>query len=239
MSQLARKLQKIFGGLLAANGNIAEFGSLKAGVVGYSLDPDDIQTAAYLNGWADAVINNDAPPLEDMNALFYLLSYQLAYIFQAGIPEWDATTTYYPGSVVMDTSAGATGTQVYLAITNASPNLNQKPHDAPTYWIPFIQNGTKDLTGPTVTVDAQIAMSFNVAAGAGGNKALTVSNMIDGQTIVIYVGGAVGNTVTFTIAGLTQKTGGTYSNTMTNGASMFTLTRVGTYVVINSLHGLS
>ena len=35
-----------------------------------------------------------------MNALFYALCYQLTYVLQEGIPEWDSQTTYFVGSVV-------------------------------------------------------------------------------------------------------------------------------------------
>lgn len=100
MAKLTRKFQKIFGGLLVANNNIAKFGSAKIGVPAYSLDPDDIQSTEYSNGWAAALINNKSPALQDMNALFNLITRQLAYQFQAGIPEYDATTTYYTGSIV-------------------------------------------------------------------------------------------------------------------------------------------
>lgn len=102
MSKITRALQKIFGGSLAAPSNIAKFGSLKAGSPGYSLDPAEIQTANWLQGFGGALINAPgglaSPALQDMNAVLYVLSRQLAYVFQAGLPEWDASTTYYIGS---------------------------------------------------------------------------------------------------------------------------------------------
>ena len=100
MAKITRKDQKVFGGSLLAQDNIAVFGSLAAGSPSYSLDPDTIQSAAYLLGWDAAVINNDAPCLEDMNALLFLITRQLAYIMQTGVPEWKATTNYFTGSVV-------------------------------------------------------------------------------------------------------------------------------------------
>ena len=84
MSKLTRKFQKIFGGLLVANNNIAKFGSAKIGSPAYSLDPDEIQTTEYDNAWAAALINNKSPALQDMNALFYLMTRQMAYLYQAG-----------------------------------------------------------------------------------------------------------------------------------------------------------
>lgn len=100
MAKLVRRLQKIFGGSLVASNNIAKFGSLRISSPAYSLDPLDIQTTEYLNGWAAALWDNKSPALQDMNALFYLITRQMAYQFQAGIPEYDATTTYYTGSIV-------------------------------------------------------------------------------------------------------------------------------------------
>jgi hypothetical protein len=44
------------------------------------------------------VIGGNAPAIEDMNAVLFVYAYQLAYIMQAGLPEWDSGTTYYTGS---------------------------------------------------------------------------------------------------------------------------------------------
>jgi hypothetical protein len=115
MSKLDRKTQKIFADALPADDNIAIFGSLADEFAAsppegegsgndvekemYSKDPDKIQSDAYDKGWADAVVPDDSPALEDMNALFYLVTRQLAYVYQNGVPEWDAGTTYCIGSI--------------------------------------------------------------------------------------------------------------------------------------------
>ena len=245
MGQISRATQQIFGSAVAGT-STAVFGSLKAGAAAYSNVLATIQSlGAWAQGWANAVVNNNAPALEDMNSLFYLITTQLAYIFQAGVPEWDAGTTYYLDSVVMDTSSGATGAQIYQA-TSAASNLNQPPHSSPTYWVPLVQAGTvTPSTGGTTgavtsTCDAQLGASFSVGAGAGGSATITINDLIDGQTINILKTGAAGNVITFAgLSGLTQHTGITYSNTMTSTYSMFTLTRIGTFVIINALHGIS
>lgn len=103
MAKITRKLQKIFGGSLTPTNNIAQFGSLKAGSIAYDDDPDVIQDlSAYDNGWAAAVVNNNAPALQDRNALDYLFSRQIAYIGQAGVAEYSADVTYYTGSLATD-----------------------------------------------------------------------------------------------------------------------------------------
>ena len=130
MAKITKKAQKTFGGGLTATNNIAQFGSLKAGSPAYSLDPDTIQSlSAYDNGWAAAVVNNNAPALQDVNALDFLFSRQLSYLMQAGIAEWDAATTYYIGSVVNDGYGN-----LYYSI--ADTNLNNAVTDA-TKWISY------------------------------------------------------------------------------------------------------
>lgn len=97
MARIGRVTQKVFAENSAPN-EIAKFGSLAAGSPVFTTDPGLIQSLSqYLGGWFDAVIGLNAPAIEDMNALFYLITYQLAYILQAGMPEWDAGTTYYIG----------------------------------------------------------------------------------------------------------------------------------------------
>jgi hypothetical protein len=95
MAKIIRAKQRIFGDSVVANYNHAVFGSLKAAAPAYSKDPDTIQSTAWDEGWKAATVNNQAPALQDLNALDYLLSRQIAYILQAGVPEYDATTTHY------------------------------------------------------------------------------------------------------------------------------------------------
>lgn len=100
MAKILRKNQKIFG-KNALSTQIGVFGSLAAGSPTTTTDPETIQSLSnYLGGWFNGVVGSNSPAIEDMNALHYLYAYQLAYLFQAGVPEYDANTTYYIGSVV-------------------------------------------------------------------------------------------------------------------------------------------
>jgi len=117
MAKLTRFYQKIFGSSAGAN-EISKFGSLAAGsperYSGSTISPTLVQSLSnYLGGWFDGVVGSYSPTIEDMNALFYLVTYQLSYLMQQGIPEWDASTTYYAGSVVSD-GAG----NFYVSATN-------------------------------------------------------------------------------------------------------------------------
>jgi hypothetical protein len=117
MAKIVRKAQKIFG-VNAGFQQIAQFGSLANTTPNFTTDPDVIQALAqFTNGWFDAVIGGNSPAIEDMNAYCYLVAYQLAYLMQEGIAEWDATTTYFIGSVVSDGDGNC-----YVSI--ADNNLN-------------------------------------------------------------------------------------------------------------------
>src|SRR6185312_11617670 len=120
MSKLTRYTQQLFGSTASTN-QIAEFGSLAAGsparYSGSTITPAIVQTLGnFLSGWFTAVEGLYSPAIEDMNALFYLAFYQLCYLMQEGIPEWDSGTTYYTGSMVQ--SSGV----IYISLVDS--NLN-------------------------------------------------------------------------------------------------------------------
>lgn len=99
MAKLSRKTQKIFASNSAQN-QVSTFGSIKAGAVAYSKDVSNIQTEAFEGGWSSAVQDDYAPYRQDRNAVDFVTTSQLAYVFQEGLPEYDANTTYYKGSWV-------------------------------------------------------------------------------------------------------------------------------------------
>lgn len=117
MAKITRETQKIFGASAGAN-QIAQFGSLAAGAAAFSTDPETIQALTeYDEGWFSGVLGGNSPAIEDMNALCYLFAYQLAYLLQTGVAEWDDGTTYFIGSLVND----GTG-NIYASLTD--DNLN-------------------------------------------------------------------------------------------------------------------
>ena len=81
-----------------------------------------------------------------MNSLFLLAFQQIAYLFQAGIAEWDASTTYYIGSMV--NVNGAT----YVSKTNA--NTNNAVTDASNWQLAAGEQPgfIKDFAGPTANI---------------------------------------------------------------------------------------
>jgi hypothetical protein len=117
MAALNRKNQKIFAIDAGATG-VSEFGSTAGGSTQYSFDPDDIQTADWLLGWLPAVLagSKRLPTYEDFNAVFYTLSYQIAYGFQEGIAEYDTETEYRANSLVKKTGT----VEIYRSLINSN-----------------------------------------------------------------------------------------------------------------------
>lgn len=101
MAKLDRKDVKIFAED-CDNTLVAEFRTEDEvlGTASYSRDPDMIQNANYSQGWVEDTDNlNTKIYGEDLNAVNYVLSYLLKYLYENGIAEWKSTTTYYTNSI--------------------------------------------------------------------------------------------------------------------------------------------
>lgn len=162
MAKIARKFMKIFGSNAGAQQR-GVFGSLAAGLPAYSTDPETIQSLSnYEDGWFGAVLGNNSPAIQDMNALQFLFAYQLAYGFQAGIAEWDDATTYYIGSLV--NVAGV----VYVSI--ADDNLNNAVTDITKWQRQSIEapGVMKDYLGSTAPYGYVLASGRTIGSAASG-----------------------------------------------------------------------
>lgn len=120
-TKITRKTAKQFAGSATAGPNgIAQFGSLAASAPAYSTDPAVIQgLSQWLGGWNTALVGGASPAAEDVNAVDYVASYQLGYLLQQGIAEWDSGTYYFINSFVSYNG------QTYISLTNS--NLNNTP----------------------------------------------------------------------------------------------------------------
>jgi hypothetical protein len=132
MALLSRVLQKIFG----STGGTSEFGRIgseAAGAPTTTKDLDNIQSLAqYLQGlYAITASANEPPRIQDINALYFLITSQLSYIFQNGIAEYLSTEEYYIGSIVRDSNE-----DVYISLTGTggSPNQGNTPSSSPSDW---------------------------------------------------------------------------------------------------------
>lgn len=132
MSKLTRINQKIFGES-GASTEFGKIGSESAGTPETTKDLAEIQSLSQYDGGLYDCTNdgNEPPRIEDLNALYLLLSSQIRYAFQAGIPEWHADAEYYVG-VSFCQVAGV----IYRSITGSegSPNVNNDPTTSTANW---------------------------------------------------------------------------------------------------------
>ena len=165
MARLTRKLQKIFGSSLAPTGNVAVFGSLAAGSPAYSADPDSIQSLSnFLQGLNGGVVGNNSPTIQDFNALILLITRQISYVLQQGIPEWITGDTYYVGGLVTD---GAGNVYVSQADANTGHALSNT-----SYWLPL----QTTMTGPNL---CRAWAVFDGVNASGGNSRIINSWNVD------------------------------------------------------------
>lgn len=155
MSKIIRKSSPMFGSG-AGGSEIAQFGSLFASAPSFSTDPDVIQALSnWLDGWFQAVEGVNSPAIEDMNAFCYVMSYQISYLMQTGIPEWNSTTIYFIGSFAQDGLGN-----LYVSKTNS--NTNHALTDA-SNWRPYSSSPL------TKTVDNAASPYTALLADSGSN----------------------------------------------------------------------
>lgn len=114
-AKLDRATFQVFGSS-GATANFGKFGSATAGSPVTTRSIATIQSlSAWSIGWAAAVTSgNRAPYLEDLNSFCYVIAYELGYLFQEGIPEYDSGTTYNTYSIVKKVGSY----QVYGSVVN-------------------------------------------------------------------------------------------------------------------------
>ena len=95
MAKLPRVHQKIFAENAVAR-EIGQFGSAVAGAKKETGDIAEIQALeAWEKGWSEATVSkNRYPAMQERNGIDKVITQQLAYMFQEGIPEWNAETEY-------------------------------------------------------------------------------------------------------------------------------------------------
>lgn len=202
MPKIARKHQKIFASSASNNG---VFGSAQVGTKVLSNDLDTLQgLSAFLNGWNDAVISGQRlPPLEEAQTLDYIATYQLAYLFQEGIPEWNTSATYYQNSIVKKTGTY----QLYGSIVdnNTGNALPAAVDDANWKYLgdlsaaTGVPNGTTTNSGNAYTVTLSPAITslsqsqlYVVSFNAPNSGAATLNpNAIGATAIRDYQGNAL------------------------------------------------
>lgn len=211
MSKILRQTAQIFG-ISSGADQIEQFGSLAAGSPNYispgaSNAVETLQAlSAWLEGWFGGVVGSELPAIEDLNAFCFVDSYQIAYMLQSGIPEWDAGTTYYTGSLVTGVGTGiiyrslidnntnnAVSVSADWAIVGSSNLVNES---ASTYVMTAADNGKTFLTNttsaPVTYTLPSPALNFKIKIKDSGNAQtnnITINphsaETIDGQSSIV------------------------------------------------------
>ena len=190
MAKIPRKTQQVFAAAIASGtppNAIPQFGSLAAAAPAYSADPAVIQAlAAWTNGWASAVVTGHAPPLQDMNAVLFVLSQQIAYILQQGAGiEWDSGTPYYHYAFASDGVGN-------LFVSQQDNNTNHALTDT-SWWHPYAPAATADarsqckawvrFNGGSCTIESSYNVSNVVHLGVGQYLIDLSITMADGSYV--------------------------------------------------------
>lgn len=126
---LDRKKQKIFA-KNAQSTDLGVVGSKNAGNPQYSTDIETLQSLTnWETGLRAQVSNSDAPYLQDQNSILYVITSQLAYLFQAGIAEWNSQTEYFANRSVVLKSG-----KTYIAIADSTGIEPEVSSNWDTYW---------------------------------------------------------------------------------------------------------
>lgn len=193
MAKITRVFQKLFGSTSGVQ-EVGQFGSLANGSPVYTTDPAVIQgLVEFTDGWAAAVLGDGNPCIQDMNALFLVAFYQLAYLLQQGVPEWNAATTYYIGSIAQD----GNGT---MFISTADNNLNNAL-DAGN-WFPIGTVGPLNQTigSQSIPVNTRVMSPSPVTLAASSTVNVSSTSVVivpesvavpPGSSLIVAPGGSV------------------------------------------------
>lgn len=163
--KIARKFMKIFGSN-AGPQQRGKFGSLAAGLPEFATDPEDIQSLSnYEAGWYGAILGNNSPAIQDMNALQFLFAYQIAYGLQAGIPEWDDDTDYHIGDICR------VGMTLYSSVANDNLDNDPVADTDQDFWVEYstVKTGVvQEYSGATAPRGYVLASGQTIGSAASG-----------------------------------------------------------------------
>lgn len=151
MAKILRATQQIFA-QNAGSQMVTAFGTAMTDSPTYTTDVATIQNANFLSGWASAVQADKAPYEEDTNGLFYAITKQLAYLFQQGIPEYDANTEYNSTSIVQAMQDG----KLVLKRSLIDNNIGNPVTDANSWGDFFSSSIVHPIGDPIITLSSTL-----------------------------------------------------------------------------------
>ena len=171
------------------------FGSDKTEKKIYSSNPETIQSYnAWAQGWVGAIKSDTkSPAMEDMNSVLFNLSYQLCYLLQAGVPEWNTATTYHQYQFC------SSGGKLYISKQNT--NIAHAVTET-SWWQEYGANG-----GPGT---AKAWVNF---VGTGANGACVVNDSFNIDSVIKTASGV------YTVKFLSAMANGNYAWTGSVGAN--------------------
>jgi microcystin-dependent protein len=147
MSKITRVTQLLFGSTGSASkfGQVGSINTTKTN----TKDPATIQALpAFLSGLESIVKSGTYKiAIEDLNSLFLLAYYQLSYLMQEGVAEYDAITVYYTNSYCK-----YNGT-LYQSLVDS--NTGNTPSSSPSSWVSVSSSpagATIDFAGPVANI---------------------------------------------------------------------------------------
>lgn len=168
MAKTARFNYKVFAAQASLD-QMGVVGSLRAGAPAYSLDPEDIQSLInYEQGWFAVSMGDNSPCMEDQNGIQHVNSKAVFYLYEMGIPEWNAETEYQLNSFV--------NLDGVLFISLQNVNIGHAVAEG-AWWARWSQPRNVVNYGPG-TGDWSVAKGVNTArvncTGAPGGVATTI-----------------------------------------------------------------
>jgi hypothetical protein len=150
VAKKTRIFQKLFAES-ADTADVGQFGSLYDASPVTSKDPTIIQALSHwVKGWKEAVIAVRRPSMQDFNGVLLVAFYQLCYLLETGIPEYDASTTYYTNAFCQVSGV------IYKSLIDT--NIGNAPASNPTKWaIVVTTSGVGDLVDKSSSYGAQVA----------------------------------------------------------------------------------
>lgn len=231
MAKLTRKTQKLFGENSQAD-EMTSFGSPTLNNPVFTRDLDVIQSTEYVNGWFPTILEGAIRPYaEDMNGMFYLFSYQLKYILEQGIAEWDSGTTYYTNSLAKY------GTEIYISLVDN--NTGNNPISSIGYWQWYAGlNNPNALPIGTIQDYAGTSLTNNQWTFCDG-RALSRTDYAELFAVIGTTYGAGDGTNTFNVPDMRQR----FSLGLASSGNYATLGATGgaidhTHVVKGHKHGV-